>query len=228
MSRNISKSISKSPGGKRIRRWQDNTSRAQSALAIEHNLLEFLNGKKKAAASLSSTLIRFQKWTMSLGTEADTPSRQVPAKASAERNSDAIERAAESLIENVSGIDRQLLSKSLQETLIHSSGFDVDLTQNELRKRVRQFLKRESSAFMVRRFLSSYFFNFIWFQTGESFRTRAWTTAEFENDMESVEAHCDKIVAETWKSCEQTRPPLDVAAARQLIRTLEERFRSEL
>jgi hypothetical protein len=102
----------------------------------------------------------------------------------------------------------------------------VDLTQNELRKRVWQFLKRERSAFMMRRSRSSYFFNFIWFQTGESFRTRAWTTAEFENNMQSVEAHCDKIVAENWRSCEHTRRPLDVAAARQLIRTLEERLRS--
>src|SRR5262249_24379066 len=106
------------------------------------------------------------------------------------------------------------------------SGFAVDLTQNELRKRVRQFLKRENSAFMMRRFLSSYFFKFIWFQTGESFRTGAWTAAEIENDMKSVEAHCKKIVAETCKSCERTRRPPDIAAARQLIRTLEERLRS--
>jgi hypothetical protein len=224
----IPKSSSKSLSGTRTRRWNDNISRAQSAPGIEQKLREFLKGKQKAAASLSSTVVRFQEWTISLETEADTPLRQVPAKASADKDSDAIARVAESLIENVSGIDRQLLSKSLQETLIHCSGFVVDLTQNELRKQVRQFLKRESSAFMIRRFLSSYFFNFIWFQTGESFRTRAWTTAEFENDMDSVEAHCDKIVAETWKSCQQTRPPLDVVAARQLIRTLEKRLRSEL
>jgi len=221
----ISKSSSKSLGRTRTRRWEDDLSRAQSAPGIEQKLREFLNGKKKAAASVSSTLVRFQKWTMSLETEADTPSQRIPAKGSAEdKDSDAIERVAESLIEDVSGIDRRLLSKSLQETLIHCSGFAVDLTQNELSKRVRQFLKRESSAFMMRRFLSSYFFNFIWFQTGESFRTRAWTTAEFENDMESVEAHCDKIVAETWQSCEWTRRPLNVAAARQLTRTLEKRL----
>ena len=146
---------------------------------------------------------------------------------SAGKDSDALERAAESFIENVYGIERGLLSKSLQETLIHCSGFAVDLTQNELRKRVRQFLKRESSAFMLRRFLSSYFFNFIWFQTGEAFRTRAWTRAEFENAMKKVEAYCKKIVAETFKSCERTRRPPDVAATRRLIRTLEERLRSK-
>jgi len=193
----IPKSSSKSLSRTRTRRWNDNISRAQSAPGLEQKLREFLKGKKTSAASLSSTLVRFQEWTISLETEADAQSGRVPAKASADKDSDSIERVAESLIENVSGIDRQLLSKSLQETLIHSSGFVVDLTQNELRKRVRQFLKRESSAFMIRRFLSSYFFNFIWFQTGESFRTRAWTTAEFENDMESIEAHYNKIVTET-------------------------------
>jgi hypothetical protein len=109
-------------------------SRAQSAPGIEHKLREFLNGKKKAAASLSSTLVRFQEWTIALESEVDTESRRVRAKPSAGKDSDAIERAAESLIENVSGIDRRLLSKSLQETLIHCSGFAVDLTQNELRK----------------------------------------------------------------------------------------------
>jgi hypothetical protein len=188
-------------------------------------LREFLKGKKKAAASLSSTMVRFQEWTRSLQSEADTPSRRAPAKPTPAKDSDTIERAADSLIENASGIERQLLSKSLQETLIHCSGFSSDLTQAELRKRVRQYLRREGSAVVMQRFLSSYFFNFIWFQTSESFRTGASTTAEFENDMESVEAHCEKIAAETWKSFERTKRTLDLPGARQLVRTLEERLR---
>jgi hypothetical protein len=170
-------------------------------------------------------MVRFQEWTRSLQSEADTPSRRAPAKSTPAKDSDTIERTADSLIENASGIDRQLLSKSLQETLIHCSGFSSDLTQAELRKRVRQYLRREGSAVVMQRFLSSYFFNFVWFQTSESFRTGASTTAEFENDMESVEAHCEKIAAETWKSFERTKRTLDLPGARQLVRTLEERLR---
>jgi hypothetical protein len=171
-------------------------------------------------------MVKFQEWTRSLESEADTPSRRAPAKAS-DKDFDTIERTAESLIENASGIERRLLSKSLQETLIHCSGFATDLTPGELRKRVRQFLRREGSGLVMQRLLSSYFFNFIWFQTSESFRTRACTTAEFEDDMKSVEAHCEKIAAETWKSFERTKRALDVAGARQLVRTLEERLRGK-
>lgn len=171
-------------------------------------------------------MVRFQEWTRSLESEADTPSRRAPANKPG-KDFDTIERTADSLIEKASGIDRQLLSKSLQETLIHCSGFAADLTPEELRKRIRQYLRREGSGLVIQRFLSSYFFNFIWFHTGESFRTRASTTAEFENDMESVEAHCEKIVAETWKSFERTKHALDVPGARQVVRTLEERLRGK-
>ena len=176
---------------------------------------------------MCSTVVRFQEWTRSLESEADTPPRRAPAKAKPSKDFDTIERTADSLIENASGIDRQLLSKSLQETLIHCSGFAADLTPEELRKRVRQYLRREGSRLVIQRFLSSYFFNFIWFQTSESFRTQASTTAEFENDMESVQAHCEKIVAETWKSFERTKRALDLPGARQLVRTLEERLRGK-
>jgi hypothetical protein len=139
--------------------------------------------------------------------------------------SNPIEEIAESFIEDAAGIERQLLSKSLQETILQSSGFTADLSHVELRKRVRQALRKGGPAFIMQRFLSSYFFNFVWFQTGELFRAGARTTAAFESDMESVEELCQKAVDEAWKSSELTGQRLNMPAARQLIRAIEGRLR---
>jgi hypothetical protein len=187
-----------------------------------------LKGKKKVGPALTPILVRLHEWTIPLEAEGDTHLPRMPVKKKlATESSDAIEQIAETLIEGTTGIERQLLSKSLQETIFQCSGFVMDLSHFELRNRVRKFLRREGPATILQRFLSSYFFNFVWFHTGESFRARAWTPATFENDMEMVEELCRKAVAETWKSSERTVRQLNASAARQLIRAIEESLRGK-
>jgi hypothetical protein len=112
----------------------------------------------------------------------------------------------------------------MQEAIFECSGFGVDLSHLELRRKVRQFRRSEGRDLIIQRFLSFYFFNFIWFHTGESFRRRAWSTAAFEHDIESVEELCRKVVAEVWISCECEPGPLSVSTARHLIHSIEERL----
>ncbi len=75
------------------------------------------------------------------------------------------------------------------------------------------------------RFLSLYFFNFVWFEVGESFRTLAWSSDSFLKDMETVERICHRIVNSAWKAFEQSQQVLDATTAAELIRTIEQHLR---
>jgi hypothetical protein len=145
-----------------------------------------------------------------------------PALTVGDKTSDPIEQIAESLIEGAAGAERQLLSKSLQETLFYCVGFKPGLQYPEASRRIRQYIARESSDALLQRFLALHFFNFVWFTTGESFRALAWTSAAFEKDMENVEALCQKAVSDLWKPGDLS----NVNAARQLVRAIEARLRT--
>ena len=138
---------------------------------------------------------------------------------------DVIESIAESLIKNASGIKRRLLSKSLQEALLYSVGFDTEIDYSEFKTRFMRYLDRQGPSSFIQRFLTLYFFNFVWFETGESFRALSCTSHSFEKDMEGVERICGRIVASTWKSFEQTHRRLGPPAARKLVQNIEQHLR---
>jgi hypothetical protein len=149
-----------------------------------------------------------------------------PVPSAPDELSDPIQQIAESLIEGTDRTERLLLSKSLQETLFYCIGFNPELRYPEVRRRIKQSLAREGTAAILQRFLTFHFFNFVWFQIGESFRAIAWTSSDFERDMETVEALCQKAVSVSWKTSSDTNKQLTVTAARQLARAIEDRLRS--
>jgi hypothetical protein len=136
-----------------------------------------------------------------------------------------IKNIAENLIEQASGVERDLLSKSLQETLLYCTDLDVELNYSEIKTKLVRFLAKRGKASLIEQFLSLYIFNFVWFYVGDSFQVAARTLDLFEKDMESVERVCHKIVASTWRSYQSRR--LDIAAADSLIRRIEQQLRGD-
>jgi hypothetical protein len=139
--------------------------------------------------------------------------------------SDLIRNIAENLIEQASGVDRDLLSKSLQETLLYITGLDPEIDYFEIKTRLGRFLSSHGKASLIEQFLSFCIFNFVWFYVGESFQDEAGTVETFEKDMESVEQVCQRIVASTWRSYDSRQ--LDTTAAGSLIRSIETQLRSD-
>jgi hypothetical protein len=86
-------------------------------------------------------------------------------------------------------------------------------------------IEREGADVLLQRFLSFYFFNVVWFQTGESFRALAPTSAAFEKDMTIVEKFCERAVAVAWRFRQAKQPILDPTKAQKLIRTIEDHLR---
>jgi hypothetical protein len=79
--------------------------------------------------SVSSTLIRVREWAESIcsGTSAAIQDRFIVA-AHVNSSWELIETVTEVLIEEAHGIERKVLSKSLQEASLYWVGFDVDVS----------------------------------------------------------------------------------------------------
>jgi len=199
-------------------------SRAHIVSPTELRLRQFLKTKPRVAPQVIATLLRLDEWTRSIHAgEAESPlRRKLIARASAP---DPIRQIAENLIEHANGIERDLLLKSVQEVLFYSINFETGLNSAQIKMRLKHFLDHEKRSTFIRHFLSFYFFNYVWYHTGESFRAWALTSQVFEKEMENVEKICERIVASAFKSHEREEPVLDRNAAKELIHNVEQRLR---
>jgi hypothetical protein len=138
---------------------------------------------------------------------------------------DLIEAIAEHLTKGGKGIERKLLSKSMQETFFYCVGFDTRMSHSQFKTVLTRHVDRHGASSIIRLFLSLYFFNFVWFETGDSFRALAWTPGSFERHMEEVETLCQRVVHAAWKKFDETQRPLDLSAARELTLEIEHLLR---
>jgi hypothetical protein len=157
--------------------------------------------------------------------QSETRLAALPGEGSPDEGFDLIEKQAAAFIEGADRIEGRLLSKSLQEVLIHCAAFNMDLGYAELQKKFRQTVRREGAAKIAQRFLAFYVFNFAWFHTGESLRSQAQTSADFEADMQNAEKYCQRIVADSWGSADVPPGALNLMTARRVIRLIDERLR---
>ena len=185
---------------------------------IKLKIREFLTAN--AGLSIAPTLVRLSEWLASIqaGTLEKPSARRLA-------NGDPTKRIAESLIANASATERRLLSKSLREALYYSVGFDGNITGTEFRTRLSRYLIRRGAPAFIRRFLSLFFFNFVLFETSESFRGLARNLQDFERDLEDLDRVCHQTVTSVWKSFEKTKRPLDLRAATLLVAQIEQRLR---
>ena len=156
---------------------------------------------------------------------SNTKLNRTAAKATLNPGFNVIETIATSLVEQAAGAEWDFLSKSLQETLIYCTGFEADINYRQVKSRLARFLAGRGTDSLIQRFLSLYFFNSVWCETGESFRALAWSSASFEKDMDDVDKMCQRIVASIWKSQELKPRPLDSSAAQKLVQNIEAQLR---
>jgi hypothetical protein len=134
-----------------------------------------------------------------------------------------INAIAESLTKDESGLERDLLQKSLQETLLYSTGPASQMGTAEVEARLLRFLRVHGPAGLVRRFLSFHVFNVIWFQTADSFRGLARNQQTFIEDMENLEQMCRRVVTSVCKS-QRFDGGLHLSTAEQLVGKIERRL----
>jgi len=178
--------------------------------------------------SVSLTLVRLHEWVASVQARGlDIAIRDLSTAADLSRSSDVMEDIAEILVREAEGTERKLLWKALQETLYYRVGFDPSISYAEFRTRFSQHLDDHAASILIKRFLRLYFFHHVWFETGESFRTLARTSREFEKYIEDVERICERTVSSVWTSFEKTNRPLDSDTAAELVQKIEQGLRGD-
>lgn len=187
-----------------------------------------LSAKPRLGSWVSLTLVNLNSWVSSIEAGAtEHPLNPISVKLTLSRASDSIRLIAEKLTENASGIERDLLSKSLQETLLYCTGIELELDYAEIKTRLLRFLSTRGKPAFIEQFLSLCIFNFVWFQIGDSFRTNARTLESLERDIDRVDQICQRIVASMWSSFESRGDELGPGTAEELIRSIEDRLRGD-
>ncbi len=200
-------------------------SRTHALSPLEVKLREFLRGKSRVSSALGSTLIGLDQWLIAIRAAAEPELPGLSTRFKSSKTGESLERIALQLIQNAPSLEKLLLSKSLQETLFYCLSCDTDLGPLQIRNRMRHFLSENDKSSVLQRFLTLFFFNFIWFHTGESFRTLAPTSSAFEEDMESVERVCGRVVNSVWESLKLAEKPQELPTARKLVRQIEQQLR---
>ncbi len=141
---------------------------------------------------------------------------------SAEEASNPIEHLADALIPPGTGIERQLLLKTLQEALLHYVDFDINLTTEQVASRLKRFLDSQSNTLFMKRFLSLYFSNHVWFHASELFQRQAQTPEKCEHYLEELDKICEESVCLAYEHVEVLNP----GSVKKLIQRIEEYIRN--
>jgi len=149
----------------------------------------------------------------------------VAAKVASSANWQLIEKIADALIPSTTAAERPLLSKSLQESLFYSTGFDTELDYERFKNKFLRHIERQGPAAFTRTFLSLFFFNFAWYHTNDSFSAATPSPEALAKEMQNVERVCNRIVDTIWGSFERTRKPLDPATATKLVSHIDQAMR---
>jgi hypothetical protein len=140
---------------------------------------------------------------------------------SAEEASDPIEHLANDLVPPGTRIERQLLLKALQETILQYVDFDIKLTTEQVASRLKPFSDGQSSALFMKRFLSLYFSNHVWFHAGDLFQRQAQTPEECEHYLKELDKICEESVVTAYEHVEV----LDPGSVDKLIQRIEQHIR---
>ncbi len=184
--------------------------------------------KDRLGQSVISTLVRLEEWFSSIqAVESSSILERISARASLAPGSEFMETIGEAFSEGASGIERSLLSKSVQEALLYGVSFHADSGYAHFKAQLVKYLARYGKAVLIRRFLSLFFFNYVWFEVGEIFREAAANSEMFEKDIESVDRVCQAAVTSVWKVFEQTGRRIDAGSAAEIIRRIEQQIRGD-
>jgi hypothetical protein len=133
-----------------------------------------------------------------------------------------IEHLADTLIPPGAGIERQLLLKALQEALLYYGAFDISLTTEQVASRLKRSLDAQSSSFFIKRFLSLYFSNHVWFHTNELFQRQAQTPQKCEHYLRQIDEICEESVVVAYEQVEVLNP----GSVKKLIQSIEQYIRA--
>ena len=191
---------------------------------IETQVQQFLKRQVMLGPELGESIVRLEQLASRiLETSFDAAVTEVPESANAQSSDDLLRDLAAHISAGMTGVEGDLVRKSLQESFYQIVGTAPELGRAKLAERLVSFLRRRGTAGLVQSFLSLHVFNIVWFQTSDAFRSLSSTPDSFLHKMHDVERTCHRIVDSIWRK-QQRSGPLDIVGARLLVQRLQERL----
>jgi hypothetical protein len=190
---------------------------------IELRIRHLLRNEESVSPQVVPILLKLYEWTASI---QDRISNCTPAETNPV--SFVIQQIAENFtgtLKIAPGAQHGLVSKSLQEALFYSVDLNADLSAIELKVRLERLVDQENRVAFLRRFLSLYFFNYVWFHAEQFFRDQAVSPESFEEDLERVDELCQQAVSSAFSLYAPGQFVLDQLMAEELIGDIEVRIR---
>jgi hypothetical protein len=202
----------------------DPASTVRVVLQTESLIRQLSAGKIRLDRALNSTLVRLYGWSSLVLTEGSEDAlKQLPGTQSCDLSMDLVGAIAENIICDATALERDLLRKSMEETLFYIVRPDPGLTRSQFQVRFNRFLRHRGLSSLLRMFLSLHLFNIVWFETAKSFRKLAATDELFLRYTRDVERTCSRFVNGCWKSHEIVLPFVD-PFPEKLLQDIQERL----
>jgi hypothetical protein len=137
-----------------------------------------------------------------------------------ETAAEVINAIAHSLCLGVPGRARDIINKSLQETLFYCTAGDPDLPPSVFGERLESFLRRGKGRGLIAFFLKIHLFNLIWIDLHEHMQADGGTSETLKKRSKGVENLCHSVVYSCLRS-ERSPSELDSSAVSNLIYAVE-------
>jgi hypothetical protein len=201
-----------------------NPTSKRAVLPAELLIQHFSAGTIQLDQSLNLVLVRLYEWASLASIQGiQYALEHVPGAQRCDLSIDLISAIAEKIISVAAPHERNLLRKSMEETLFYIVRPDPELTRSQFEVRLTRFLGQRGLSSLLRMFLSLHLFNIVWFHTAQSFRQLSATDELFLRYTREVEHTCRRIVTRCWKSHEIVLPFVK-PFPEKLLESIEKRF----
>ena len=135
-----------------------------------------------------------------------------------------IAEIADTLCRGLTGIEEDIVQKSLQETLFHCVGLELDLSVAEGQRNFQTFLDQRGSTGFIRLFLALHLFNVIWIERQDAIQAAPRNEQRLHQLMNEIERFNLVTVNASMVSWKKW-PELSVEFADSLLDAMNVRMR---
>jgi hypothetical protein len=178
-------------------------------------LRRIFGGSIKLGPSLGPAIVALDLWISAVGAS------QLPLPGTTSRQVDVAEfiaSVAETLTGDAHGLERDLLRKSIEETLFIAAGQNVQISPRTAQSRWTRYIKTHGAPAMIEMFLANHLWNVLWFKAGDVFGQTDSRSVEYT--MRRLRRTCRLLVNAVCQSRGLT-DSVSLPVAEQVIGALE-------
>ncbi len=172
-------------------------------------------GSIKLGPGLGSAIVAFDHWITVLGESQFPGAENMPFSVG---GADFISSVAEAISGDVQGLEKDLLKKSLEETLFVAAGQDLQISPRVTQNRWLRYIKVHGQRAMIEMFLANHLWNVLWFGAGDVFGRSDKRAVDYA--MRRLRRSCQMLVSAVCRA-KGLKDSINQPVADDVIRALE-------